>query len=315
MTQARNHQLFFHQPTFFHLTSRCVRRAFLCGKDRVTGKRYDHRKRWLERQIFLLSKWFYIDIYGYAILSNHYHLVVRTRPDQGLSASEKDMATRWCRIFPRQDTDEVLRIQALLGNQEKLKLIRQRLSDISWLMRRLNEGLARTANREDRCNGRFWQGRFHSQLLLEEAAVLMCMVYVDLNPIRAGAAVGVEDSRYTSIFHRIHHTNPEERMGPVSACFESGFGLPLDLKLSQYVTLVERTGELFKAGAQTSIADTAVPVLRRLNIRTESYSRVIANLSKLFYRAIGNPGQLEEYSQALGQCWVKGRASAAMVFR
>ena len=61
--------------------NRVVRRCFLLGDDSVTGKNYDHRKVWIEDQLRRLASHFGIDLLGFAILSKHFHLMLRSRPD------------------------------------------------------------------------------------------------------------------------------------------------------------------------------------------------------------------------------------------
>ena len=65
----------------FHLVNRCVRRAWLCGEDSSTGKDYSHRKEWIRSRLEELAGIFALDVMSFAVLSNHLHVVVRTRPD------------------------------------------------------------------------------------------------------------------------------------------------------------------------------------------------------------------------------------------
>lgn len=118
---------------------------------------------------------------------------------------------RWIQLFAGQ-----LAVQRLLaGKGEELdkatqlaidewaEKYRARLGDLFWFMRVLNESIARKANAEDQVTGHFWEGRFKSQALLDEQAVLTAMAYVDLNPIRAQMAETPEDSDHTSVAERI----------------------------------------------------------------------------------------------------------------
>ena len=65
----------------YHCVARCVRRAFLCGLDVESGHDYEHRKEWIRERLEELAAIFAIDICGYAVMSNHIHLVLRVRPD------------------------------------------------------------------------------------------------------------------------------------------------------------------------------------------------------------------------------------------
>ncbi|MFN7730852.1 MAG: transposase [Pirellula sp.] len=192
-----------------HCIQRCVRRAFLAGEDAVTGRNYDFRREWIRERLECLASVFGLDVLTYAILSNHMHIILRTRPDVVATWSDHEVAKRWLSLFPGQRVDEFLgqptesQIEAMLADGAKMEAIRERLSNPSWFMRALSEPIARLANRQDECTGRFWEGRFKAQAIRDEAGLLACSMYVDLNPIRAAMATKPEESRHTSAFDRI----------------------------------------------------------------------------------------------------------------
>ena len=209
MTRARNQQVSLEDTPYYHCISRCVRRAYLCGDDPLTGQNFDHRKGWLVQRMKWLASQFAIDVCAYAVMSNHYHLVLGVNVAKARSWSDDEVLARWTKLFPRNaKLIETLRLNSgskKAGELEAKTLAewRERLQDISWFMRCLNERIARAANREDNCTGRFWEGRFKSQALLGERALVTCMAYVDLNPIRAGVSDSLEASDFTSIQERL----------------------------------------------------------------------------------------------------------------
>ena len=209
-TYARGQIVVEDMVGVYHCIARCVRRAFLCGIDPYTGQDYSHRKEWILDRLRDLAGLFAIEVCGYSVMSNHLHLVLRNRPDIAEQWSADEIALRWCRVFPPRDdaTGEPVEpgehdLAMLTANSDRLAEVRRRLANLSWFMRCLCEKIARAANHEDGSSGRFWAGRFKSVALLDEAAILACSVYVDLNPIRAGLATTPEESAYTSGRDRI----------------------------------------------------------------------------------------------------------------
>ena len=207
---ARGEQFDPLEVSVFHCINRCVRRCFLCGIDPLTGIDYEHRQVWIEKRLEFLASQFGVDVLGFSVLSNHFHVVLRNRPDVVANWSEDEVAWRWLMLCPiRKQADGApelptqKEVNSITGDANRLNEIRTRLSNISWFMRMVSEHVARRSNQEDNVSGRFWQGRFRSVKLCDEAALLACMVYVDLNPIRAGIAETPEESDHTSAQLRI----------------------------------------------------------------------------------------------------------------
>ena len=199
-----------HEVGVYHGINRCVRRSMLCGWDHYPQRSYEHRKVWLQQRLMFLASVMAIDIEGFCSMANHLHLIVRNRPDVAEKWSPEEVARKWLQLCPpyKPGTREVAEtpsqadLDAILNNPGRVEQLRLRLSNPSWLMRFLTESLARFANREDRTTGRFWEGRFKMQRLLDEWAVAACLVYVDLNPIRAGITTQLSESQHTSMFER-----------------------------------------------------------------------------------------------------------------
>jgi REP element-mobilizing transposase RayT len=195
----------------FHCITRCVRRAFLCGVDPLTLKDFSHRRQWIQDRLEFMAGEFAVDLLGFAIMSNHAHVVLRIRPDVVRGWSDEEVARRWWNLFPlRKDEQgnpaepQPWELAMVTGDPERLAEVRSRLSSLSWFMRCLAEPIARIANREDQVSGRFWQGRYQCQPILDESALAACLAYVDLNPIRACMADTPETSQFTSAYERIH---------------------------------------------------------------------------------------------------------------
>jgi REP element-mobilizing transposase RayT len=329
-----------------HAVQRCVRRAYLCGDDPLTGQSFEHRRDWIrERQEFLASV-FAIDVLTYSVMSNHLHVVLRSRPDVVKTWSDEEVARRWLRLFPpRRDddgspaepTDEEL--LAITGNADVLAERRKRLSDVSWWMRCTAEVIARRANKEDKCTGRFWEGRYKAQILLDEASLLACAAYVDLNPIRAALAKTPEESDYTGAKDRLddladresktsRDTHDWERsrrransgwMSPIEIserndaigadvcptgrrASRKGF---LSCSLADYLSLLDWTGRQIRRDKRGAIPGHLAPILERIGLGGDAWCDLVTKFGQTFKRAAGSEAALQTEAERRGQGWLQ----------
>jgi len=239
---------------------------------------------------------------------------------------------RWGQLFPtgthRLKTLLAAASSELVRNtyEEKIKEWRAQLADISWFMRCLNETVARMANKEDGCKGRFWEGRFKSQALLDEKALLSCMAYVDLNPVRAKMAPTPEKSDFTSIQERLfdhakrvrrpsrqqkdlvrqYRKNvvsqsdsdlKQARLKPLNgSCFAPlSEGIPFTRQ--DYFDLVDWTGRILREDKRGAIDGQLPPILQRLGIQSENCVDSVSHFHKYFFDAAGTLSSLEQFRE------------------
>jgi hypothetical protein len=297
---------------YYHCVTRCVRRAFLCGADPLSGRNLDHRKSWIELRLIELAGIFAVGLYAYAVMSNHVHAVIHVDPATAAGWSDAEVAARWVRLFPARLNGEVdpegclRRRDAILGNPDRLAQCRGRLGSLSWFMRCLAEPIARRANREDGCTGRFWEGRFKCQALLDDAAVLSCMSYVDLNPVRAGIAPDLPSSMHTSVKRRIDAVPSPQPDEPLHAIAGSIVEPTPPARLVEYLALVDWTGRTARPDKRGAIGSDAPPILGRIGLRPRQWQVQVLGTESRYWRAIGAADRLLEKAEAIGQRWLKG---------
>jgi len=328
MTRPRAMLVSASDTPYYHCIGRCVRRSFLCGKDPVSGKSFDHRKQLILDRLALLTEVFAIDLCAYALMSNHYHLVLRLAPTRALAWTDREVVERWRRLYVGPPCAERFLEHAALDSTEEALLAdciprwRQRLADLSWFMRCLNEYVARVANAEDECTGRFWEGRFKSQALLDEQALLTVMAYVDLNPIRAGLAESVDASEFTSGRQRLREISPVQtptrlRKPALLPCVHSIRGdedAALPFKLQDYLDLLDTTGRVVHPAKRGAIPETTPRLLAALGMAPGEWLGSVVALHARFRSFIGAPHRLSALADQRGWRWICGQSAARRLY-
>jgi hypothetical protein len=204
-------------------------------------------------------------------------------------------------------------------------------------MRELNEHLARQANAEDGCTGRFWEGRFRSQALLDEGALLTCMAYVDLNPIRAGIATTLEGSAFTSIRARLRAATPapdgatpadtegaaSARLVPFAdearAADPAGAGADSALRLPiarpDYLHLLACTAAAVRAQRDASLPPELTPALERVGLDPAGFIPAVRHFARSFFGMVGEVHRIDTESRRRGYRHRLGLPAAARLYR
>jgi hypothetical protein len=251
-------------------------------------------------------------------------VVLHIDKDQASNWSIREVCEHWHELFTDNDlSNRFLSGKTLSPTEEQQLLLkigcwRERLINISWFMRCLNEPIARRANREDKATGRFWEGRFKSQALLDEKALAAFMAYVDFNPIRSRMAETPEVSNHTSIQQRIKHQQQISKLDPNSIDQQPENLLPfagnprqhmpdgLPFKYTEYLELVDWTGRILRDDKRGAIPATTPEILSRLNIDTKHWAYLTRDFESPFKSLVGCAHQVRQACEQLGKCWVHG---------
>ncbi|BCE00021.1 transposase [Marinicellulosiphila megalodicopiae] len=321
MTKARKRLVNYTATTKYLITCRCVRRAFLCGKDEYTNQDFEHRRAWVEDILLKLPSIFAIDIASYAIMNNHYHLVISVNVKQAESWSAAEVIKRWHQLYTGTMISRAFLDGSKLNPQERILLAetveiwRNRLINIGWFMKNINEPISRLSNIEDNCTGKFWEGRYKSKAILDDEGLLAAMVYVDLNPVRAQMTKTPEESEYTSIkkrsecFKKSNHSNlvkdqPNDLL-PLSKHCKTH----IQISTKAYLELVDWTGKQCAESKKGKIDSELPDILTRLDLSETLFLNASLNINNSFANLIGKASSIDQHFSKFGlkrACgWVK----------
>ncbi len=320
MPTPRNQLVDTAVAAYYHCINRVVRRAFLFGDDLATGRNFDHRRGWIVERMEYLVDSFAIDVCSYGLMSNHFHLVLHVDSRRVLGWDDEEVARRYEGLFGFT-VGEARQMPAETWKR-KLGLWRERLGDLSWFMRCLNESIARRANREDNCTGRFWEGRFRSQALLDPGALLTCMTYVDLNPVRAGLAAQPEDAWFTSIRERLlHAAQPRQDKAPRlmpfadQAADEGRETLPVDF--ADYVEIVRFAAEAVRQSHEEEVfvPPAIAAKLERHGLESARFIEILRNYPRSFFTMVGHAHRIDTERTRRGHKRAPGIVAARRMYR
>jgi REP element-mobilizing transposase RayT len=250
-------------------------------------------------------------------MSNHVHLVIKLSPDQVDDWTNTEVLKRWTSIFKgpllvqKHQRGEILTKSEQHVVDEITQTYRQRLSNLGWFMKCLNEPIARMANKEDNCTGHFWEARYTSQALLTEEALLSSMAYVDLNPVRAAMAATPEESEHTSIKERIkpslhlsasisdilktHQLNHFDFLLKPLLAFDgnttSKQQLGILFNIEDYLKLVDITGRSIRDDKRGAITLHLSPILERLGVDQKTWLNNSTSFEAIYHKRFARKRQ------------------------
>ncbi len=245
--RRRSEEISLKVSSDYHVTTKCSRSLHLLVPDEASDlpegavpEHPDGRKDLLLGRLRFLAGVMAIDVSAFSVMANHLHLILRTRIEEALDWSPEEVVDRWRILHPHRDRRQKPRETtaadraADLANRFFVKECRRKLLDVSQLMKELKQFVAQEVNKLEGVPGALWAGRFKAERIGDPAALVEVMVYIDLNPFRAGLCPTPEAGRHTSLSARLGWLHAEREAGAKAAAGSAeGWLLPLDAAVEQ----------------------------------------------------------------------------------
>jgi REP element-mobilizing transposase RayT len=254
---------------FFHIISRTVGQEFYLG---------DVEKEKLFNIIKYYSGFYFVKVIGLTIMSNHFHILIKSEPESYYSGEQvkqriekyldKDKKKKKKKKKDKDKEEEGEEVEE--GEEEisnyKLQRTKQQMADISEYVRAIKQTFSRWYNKMNNRTGYFWGDRFKSVLIEKGEALINCLAYIDLNPVRAGIVNRPEDYRWSGIGYRIYTDNKGDFLSFEGIFSESEIkDLPKEELIKCYRYFVYKCGNIkrlslaeIEAGADVSNVKSAI---------------------------------------------------------
>ncbi|MDA0658796.1 MAG: hypothetical protein O3C60_08110 [Planctomycetota bacterium] len=346
-----------HVVGIYHCMTRCVRQLFLLESDEKADRENAGRWDFCEFRLAYLAGLFAIDVLDFALLSNHIHTLLRNRPDVVSAWSDREVARRWFKLHPSEvpskEKNHVLTEQDIdqaAADKELMAHARRELSSLSHFQKCLLEPIAKEFNRRDKKKGHFVAERFRCRRIDCDGGLLLCSVYIALNPFRAGLGDTLQEHPYSSYSRRFRGeanwlsplflderaiaydqvaemTEGEEGVQrlvaqanvlPSPRCSEKG---TLPLRWSEYQEITDWTAEhigtrrrLGQREQEVTVPERIEDLLQSLGIDPKYWLDTIDRYAEMFHNFVAMPSQMETIARRLKRKYVKGTRACRTCF-
>jgi len=174
------------EKTAYHIMSRTALDGFPFG---------EVEKDELVKIIKKFSKLFFVEVFGFCILDNHFHLLIQMFPEHNF---EDEEIRKRCKAHYGEDFEVF---------DEQIAAYRSKLSSLANYMKEIKQAFSRNYNQRHNRRGTLWGERFKSVMVENGETLINCLAYIDLNPLRAGLVERPEQYRWNSLGYHVQTNN------------------------------------------------------------------------------------------------------------